>query len=503
MGRATVKWAAAALVGAACFASPALAADRIYWSSSSSSVNAISFTRLDGSGGADLATTGATLNGPYGVGLDPAAGRVYWANSTGNTISFASLDGSGGGGDLNTTGATVNTPSGLAVDHLGGRIYWANYDGQKISFANLDGSGGADINTGAATMGSPVGVALDRGAGRIYWANSGAPTISFANLDGSGGGDISIAGATPPTNGQGVVLDLAAGRIYWANTGGSALSSRISYARLDGSAGGGDLPTGAATVAGSSGVALDSAAGRIYWAATNTIAFAALDGSGGGDVNTSGATVTSANLPALLERPIGIAAPVITGGVSAGSTLSCPNGSWAADLVHELRYLAPASFAFQWSRDGAEIAGATSNSVVAGSPGAYACRVTATNEAGSASQASAAHSVLAAFGSRTLVTLKLASRRIPARGPVKVRVANANGFQITGRLSGKRLKAKRFSAAAHAKKTVKLKLPARLRRALGRKHKLRLPLTARVKDPAGQVRTVKKRVTLRLRRRGR
>jgi DNA-binding beta-propeller fold protein YncE len=502
MGRATVKWAAAALVGAACFAPPALGADRIYWANSPASGAAISFAKLDGSGGADLATTGATLDGPSGVGLDPAAGRVYWVNASGNKVSFANLDGSGGGGDLNTAGATVNNPIGVAVDHFGGRIYWANYDGQKISFANLDGSGGADINTGSATVNFPAGVAVDRGAGRIYWANSSGGKISFANLDGSGGGDINIAGATPPGNAHGVAVDIAAGRIYWANTGGGPADSRISYARLDGT-GGGDLPTPGATLLGSQGVAIDSAGGRIYWANAFKISSAGLDGSGGGDVNTTGATANSAGMPALLERPSGVAPPAITGGVPRGSTLSCSNGDWAADLVHELRYRAPASFAFQWSRDGTEIAGATSNSILAGSPGAYACRVTATNEAGSTSQTSAAHIVLAAFGNRTLVTLKLASRRIPARGPVRVRVANANGFQVTGRLSGKRLKVKRFSVAAHAKKTVKLKLPAKLRRALARKHKLKLPLTARVKDPAGQVRTVKKRVTLRLRRRGR
>ena len=66
-------------------------------------------------------------------------------------------------------------------------------------------------------------------------------------------------------------------------------------------------------------------------------------------------------------------------------------------------------------------------------------------------------------------------------------------------VSGKRLKAKRFSLAANSRKTVKLKLPATLRRVLTRKHKLTLRLAARVKDPAGQVRTVKKRVTPRLR----
>jgi hypothetical protein len=43
---------------------------------------------------------------------------------------------------------------------------------------------------------------------------------------------------------------------------------------------------------------------------------------------------------------------------------------------------------------------------------------------------------LPAFGTQTLVTLKLAAKRIPARGPLKVRVSNANGFAITGALSG-------------------------------------------------------------------
>ena len=138
---------------------------------------------------------------------------MYWVNASGNKVSFANLDGSGGGGDLNTTGATVNNPIGVAVDHLGGRIYWANYDGQKISFANLDGSGGADINTGSATVNFPAGVAVDRSAGRVYWANSSGAKISFANLDGSGGGDINIAGATPPGNAHGVAVDAGAGRI--------------------------------------------------------------------------------------------------------------------------------------------------------------------------------------------------------------------------------------------------------------------------------------------------
>ena len=102
------------------------------------------------------------------------------------------------------------------------------------------------------------------------------------------------------------------------------------------------------------------------------------------------------------------------------------------------------------------------------------------------------------------MTIGLAARRIPAGGPLRVLVTNKNKFAITGKLSGKRrhvkLKAKRFSIAARAKKTVKLKLPKPLQRILLRKHQLTLRLSAAVKDPAGNLRTVTKTVKPKLKR---
>ena len=111
------------------------------------------------------------------------------------------------------------------------------------------------------------------------------------------------------------------------------------------------------------------------------------------------------------------------------------------------------------------------------------------------------------FGSKTLVTLALATRRIPSRGPVRVRVSNRNGFAVTGRLSARTtkrvsvsrkrrivLRAKAFSIAARGRKAVNLKLPTTLRRLLERQRGLSLRVTARVKDPAGRARTVEKRV---------
>jgi hypothetical protein len=118
-----------------------------------------------------------------------------------------------------------------------------------------------------------------------------------------------------------------------------------------------------------------------------------------------------------------------------------------------------------------------------------------------------------AFGAKTLVTVRLASARIPARGPLPVRIHNANPFVVTGLVAGQttapvtvsvkrrvKLKAKRFTVGANARKTVRMKLPAAMKRTLRRTGKLSLRLTVKVKDPAGNTRTVRKKVTARLKR---
>jgi RTX calcium-binding nonapeptide repeat (4 copies) len=118
------------------------------------------------------------------------------------------------------------------------------------------------------------------------------------------------------------------------------------------------------------------------------------------------------------------------------------------------------------------------------------------------------------FGPITGVTLELARRRIRPAGPVRVRVTNANGFPIAGRLAGQtlrrvvvsdkrrrlRLKGKSLRVPAHAVTTIKLRLTKRLGRLLKQKHKLALRMTAKVTDPGGQGRTVKKRLAPRLKR---
>lgn len=398
----TAALAVALTALAASLPAAALGADTIWWSNFGA--NNISFTNLDNTGGGGnlASTTGATApNQPNGLALDPAAGRVYWASVNGQKISYANIDGSGGGGDLNTSGASVFAPRGLAIDPAGGRIYWAAAFGPSpgIYYANLDNSGGGQISTTGATVSTPSGVAIDPAANRIYWANANTTTgnkISYANLDGTGsGGDLNTTGATV-SQPLGVAVDPAGGRIYWGNQ--SAASLKISYANLNGS-GGADLNvTGACTVcAPPAGVAIDPAANRIYWANsfTEAISFTNLDGTGsGGDLNDTGATVNSPTFPALLRTPVPTGAPAVSGGSQTGSTLSCSQGSWAPNLLGAHLYRAPRTFAFQWTLNGADIGGATTNTHTASTPGSYGCRVSATNHAGTGGpQESAAHAV--------------------------------------------------------------------------------------------------------------
>ena len=380
-----------------CLVTPACAdaADRVYWGTDSN--NKISFANLDGSGGHDLNTTGATVNEAYGTAIDAAGGKIYWASDAGNKISFANLDGSGGAHDLNTGAANVNNPEGVAVDPLGGKVYWANNGGIPISFANLDGSGGDNLNTSGATTSSPSGIAVDPAANKVYWSDNGIPDkISFANLDGSGGGGALNLGAATIVNPYGVALDPSSGRIFWANYMGGG--GGISFARADNSGVGGDLDTSGAVVNQPQGVAVDPLAGRIYWGnqepGPGGIYFARLDGSGGGgQVNLTGADFDEPAYPSLLERPSGVGAPTVTGGSTPGSTLSCTRGSWASDHLGAFFYRVPQSFAFQWSLDGKNVAGANGATHTATSPGEYRCAVTATNAAGSSSQTSAPSSV--------------------------------------------------------------------------------------------------------------
>jgi hypothetical protein len=238
------------------------------------------------------------------------------------------------------------------------------------------------------------------------------------NLDGTGSPTTLFTGESAP---YGVSIDPSAGRIYWAD--GS--SGDIDVADLNGSGSPSPLFSGES---GPYGTAVDPSAGKIYWAVGNAVRVGNLNGSGS-PANVFGGEGGPYYL-ALLRAPESTSPPILTGGSSLGSMLSCSNATWAADLLGSSLYRTPQSIAYSWTLSGAPISGATSSTVTATSAGQYVCSVTATNLAGSTSQASGEHAVLAglpAIPGEPTLHAKVKSRASTAR--FTFQAGGATGFQ--------------------------------------------------------------------------
>ena len=98
--------------------------------------------------------------------------------------------------------------------------------------------------------------------------------------------------------------------------------------------------------------------------------------------NAFGSTPATSNAVLIVALPANTAAPAASGSLTVGSTLSCTTGTWTNS---------PSSYSYQWTRNGVNISGATAATYVTVSADAgtsVGCLVTATNAAGSASQAS-------------------------------------------------------------------------------------------------------------------
>jgi hypothetical protein len=96
----------------------------------------------------------------------------------------------------------------------------------------------------------------------------------------------------------------------------------------------------------------------------------------------------------------------------------------------------------------------------------------------------------ASFGARTHVSLSVA--RTPTGRRLLVHVRNGNGFAISGVLRSKRaaLSPRAFRVPAATATTLRVVLPAPLRRKLERQGAVRLQVDALVRDPAGHTRAV-------------
>ena len=381
------------------WASAARADERIYWANTGN--NTIAYATVDGNGGGQLNTTGATISKPVGVVLDPSAGRIYWANSGGSTIGWAALDGSGGG-TLNTTGTTVKDPSALTVDPAAGALYWINANANNViayAFENGDGGGTIAVPNSTNVDGEETGMTFDPVSQRFYWVNPQTSYIGYETLGGGAADAGSVSKGTVATLNYpfAIAYNNGDGFVYWTNDNG-----KIGGVRADApGVGSEDLNTTGATTTSIpggvplnlTGIAVDERHFRVYWGGswnggTNRISYAQLDNSGGADVNTTGATVSQPGGVALLDVPAPGLAPTITGKPVTGSRLICEQGSWQPDDTAAFYWRSPSSDAYAWTLNGVPIDNQTSASLTPVKAGLYACTITGSNAAGSAASPS-------------------------------------------------------------------------------------------------------------------
>lgn len=474
---------------------PAHAGRRIYWANSGPE-EGISWANLDGSGGGTLATGDASVDKPGGVAIDPASGKIYWANEGDNTISWAYLDGSGGG-DLDTTGATVDEPLSVSIDEAAGRIYWGNAQG--ISYASLSGGGGGDLSLAGATSGFVDGIAVDPSLGLAFWANvpsAEADHLSEAKLDGSGGFDLGT-GSFHPEKPFGVAMDNAESILYFLDEGSEAIYASIGP--------GGPVEIAAGAVAKTArGLAVDPIAGLAYWLnpGTNAVLFApTFENRGGspGAVTATGAVFSNPSFPALLAPPTAVNPPSI--GI-AGSSAVCGQGEWGGDFGESQYFRAPASFSYSWTHDGQPLSSHSSTIPAPESgSGSYECRVTASNAAGSAEQASGTITVKpppkeerpAPQGSLAIGKPKLNKKKGTATLPVSVPSAGDLS------LSGKGLVGRRSSPSGPGLVNLVIKARGKTAAALRKKGRAKVSATISFTPTGGAVQTGTEKLTLLLR----
>ena len=243
----------------------------------------------------------AELNNPQGIALD-ALGNLYIADQGNQVIrkvtpsgiitTFAGNGTAGYSGDNGqATGAELNSPQGVVVDPAG-NVYIADSGNHRIRMVNTSGiittiAGSSSPGTGgdggaatAATFTDPTNLALDS-KGDLYITDTGASVVRMINTSGTishiaGTGSATYNGDGQPAVSaalsvpQGLALD-AAGNLYIADTGnhsvrviavgGDIATYAGNYQRFGDTGDGG--PATAAELFSPTGVATDYA-GNLY-----------------------------------------------------------------------------------------------------------------------------------------------------------------------------------------------------------------------------------------------
>lgn len=266
-----------------------------------------------------------------------------------------------------TVGQTVSTTNGTWT---GDATITFGYQWQRDSHGNSVYS-----NIGGATSSSYTLVDADDGC-NVRCVVTGTNGAGSASANSNALGTViepaptnSVAPAVTGTATVGQVLTTDNGT--WAHMGGFSPTFTYQWQRAGVNIGG--ATSGTYTLVDAD----DALAIRCVVTAHNT--------------NASSASANSNATAAVVEPvPTNSAAPLVSGSAPQGSTLSCSTGTW----THQGGTIA--TYAYQWTRDGVNIAGATASTYTTLSADhgtAVGCKVTATNTGGSSTATASSNTV--------------------------------------------------------------------------------------------------------------
>jgi sugar lactone lactonase YvrE len=135
------------------------AQNRVYWANYGP--ESIAYASLDGIGpSGELSIPGNLLKGLIGLAIEPIANRVYWSTvESGGTppsiYSASLLEPAATAVRLPISQSMLSGSYGLAIDPAAGRLYWADEYTNRIVSSALDGSGATALVTTGATPLAP------------------------------------------------------------------------------------------------------------------------------------------------------------------------------------------------------------------------------------------------------------------------------------------------------------------------------------------------------------
>lgn len=160
---------------------------------------------------------------PYGVSIDIAGGKIYWADN-GGTVSRANLDGTNVE-DLVTTSDFPDAQyrSNVALDPENNKMYFIDYWNENVYVANMDGSNASVLIPGVYGY----GVLVDTKHDKIYFDDQNSDEFRRADLNGT---NIEMVDDVV-TRIYGIAIDYEKDKLYWSG----ASAGEINSSNLDGS----------------------------------------------------------------------------------------------------------------------------------------------------------------------------------------------------------------------------------------------------------------------------